>query len=319
MLFLIQWLGGVYCAKKGGMDDAWVWIACIFVGWLFIIIYFIDNAGNNHTAASTKSYTSSQTSPSVPTVSPKAPASPQSYSIPVEQQSPNNSTLPIEEQILNYLKNQPVEWEYPIRNQDESLNKFCSALVFSEDVTAAGSDENIRALESTIQQKRARNPQLADYNDAMNGNILALVYKCSYLMHIFPAMDAIKFDATKVDIQKLWLLIQQDCNARIGNLAEEIRKNPAIQTTLSKYDRDYQTMNLKVLDNATGREMDYIIYTIMSNFLVIVVSLLFSNPQLLQSLKQYSTDDVMGMINNHVLTAAALRFNIYSGLAFRRK
>ena len=312
MLFLIQWLGGVYCAKKGGMDDDWVWIACIFVGWLFIIMYFIDNAGSNHTTANTKSYTSSPTTPPASTVSPKVPVSPQSYSIPVEQPSPSKSTLPIEEQILNYLKKQPVEWEYPLRNQDESLNKFCSTLVFSETVTAVGSDENIRALESTIQQKRARNPQLDDYNATMEGNILSLVYKCSYLMHIFPAMDAIKFDVTKVDMQKLWLLIQEDCNARIGNLEEEKRKNPAIQATISKYDHDYQTMNLRVLNAATGREMDYIIYTIMSSFLVVVISLLFRNPQLLQTLKQYPTDDVMGMVNNHVLTAAALRFNAYS-------
>lgn len=312
MLFLIQWLGGVYCAKKNGVDGDWAWIACIFVGWLFIIIYFIDNAGNNHTAASTKSYASSPTSPPASTVSPKVTASPQSYSIPVEQPSPSNSTLSIEERILNYLKNQPVEWEYPLRNQDESLNKFCSVLVFSEAVTAVGSDENIRALESTIQQKRARNPQLDAYNATMEGNILSLVYKCSYLMHIFPAMDAIKFDVTKVDMQKLWLLIQEDCNARIGNLEEEKRKNPAIQATISKYDHDYQTMNLRVLNAATGREMDYIIYTIMSSFLVVVISLLFSNPQLLQTLKQYPTGDVMGMVNNHVLTAAALRFNAYS-------
>ncbi len=76
-------------------------------------------------------------------------------------------------------------------------------------------------------------------------------------MHIFHAMDAIKFDTTKVDVQKLWLLIQQDCNTRIGNLADEKRKNPAIQTILNKYTYDNQTMRLKVLTNATGREMDY--------------------------------------------------------------
>ena len=53
-------------------------------------------------------------------------------------------------------------------------------------------------------------------------------------MHIFHAMDAIKFDTTKVDMQKLWLLIQQDCNTRIGNLDEEKKKTPAVQTVTDK-------------------------------------------------------------------------------------
>lgn len=57
MLFLIQWLGGVYCAKKMGTDGSWVWIASIFIGWLFIIFYILDNLGRN-TSTSANSYTS---------------------------------------------------------------------------------------------------------------------------------------------------------------------------------------------------------------------------------------------------------------------
>ena len=171
MLFLIQWLGGVYCAKKGGMSDDWVWIACIFVGWLFIIIYLIDNSKSSNNSVSTNSDTSSQTKQTAHTVPFKAPIPPQSqYSPPVpaiSQKAPGQSNLPIEEEIFAYLKAQPVRWEYPLRSQDEALKNFCSALVFSEPVAAINNDENIRSLELTIQQKRAKNPQLADHNTAM--------------------------------------------------------------------------------------------------------------------------------------------------------
>lgn len=145
---------------------------------------------------------------------------------------------------MNYLKAQPVKWEYPLRSQDTTLNNFCTSLVFSENVTAVANDDTLKSLEMTIQKKRARNPRLADHNAAMERNILAMLYEYSYLMHIFHAMDAIKFDTTKVDMQKLWLLIQKDCNARIDNLAEEKRKNPVIQAVLSKYNYDNQIVRL---------------------------------------------------------------------------
>lgn len=218
----------------------------------------------------------------------------------------------IEEELLNYLKTQPICWEFPLTTQDKALNKFCEALVFSDSVTGVGSNEAIKNLELTIQKKRARNPRLADHNAAMEGNILAILYEYSYLMHIFHALDDMKFDTTKVDIEKLWLLIQQDCNARINNLDEEKRKNPTIQIVLDKYKYDNQINRLKVLTDATGREMDYIISFIMAYSLLTVISLLFSNPQLLQPLKPYSADDIAGMMNALINVSAGLRFTGYS-------
>ena len=213
---------------------------------------------------------------------------------------------------MNYLKAQPICWEFPLTSQGKALNKFCEALVFSDNVAGVGSNEAIKNLELTIQKKRTRNPRLADHNAAMEGNILAMLYEYSYLMHIFHALDDMKFDTTKVDIEKLWLLIQQDCNARINNLDEEKRTNPAIQIVLDKYKRDNQINRLKVLNDATGREMDYIISFIMVYSLLTVIGLLLSNPKLLQPLKQYPANDIAGMMNALINTSTGLRFTAYS-------
>lgn len=240
---------------------------------------------------------------------PSTPAPAQQAPVPPPK-APNKPA--IEEELLNYLKAQPICWEFPLTTQDKALNKFCEALVFSDSVTGVGSNEAIKNLELTIQKKRARNPRLADHNAAMEGNILAILYEYSYLMHIFHALDDMKFDTTKVDIEKLWLLIQQDCNARINNLDEEKRKNPTIQIVLDKYNYDHQITQLKVLKDATGREMDYIISFIMAYSLLTVISLLFSNPQLLQPLKPYSADDIAGMMNALINASVGLRFTAYS-------
>lgn len=69
---------------------------------------------------------------------------------------------------------------------------------------------------------------------------------------------------------------------------------------------------MKVLNDATGREMDYIISFMMDYFLLTSISLLFGNPKLLQALKPYSADDIAGMMNAIVNTAAGLRFTGYS-------
>lgn len=247
----------------------------------------------------------------------EAPTPPQSQPRPSAQQAPvpppkAPNKPSIEEELLNYLKAQPICWEFPLTTQDKALNKFCEALVFSDSVTGVGSNEAIKNLELTIQKKRARNPRLADHNAAMEGNILAILYEYSYLMHIFHALDDMKFDTTKVDIEKLWLLIQQDCNARINNLDEEKRKNPTIQIVLDKYKYDNQINRLKVLNDATGREMDYIIAFIMAYSLLAVISLLLGNPKLLQPLKPYSADDIAGMMNALINASAGLRFTGYS-------
>lgn len=246
----------------------------------------------------------SQSNPSTPAPAQKAPTPP--------PKAPSEPNLSIEEELLNYLKAQPICWEFPLTSQDKALNQFCEALVFSKDVTGVGSNEAIKNLELTIQKKRARNPRLADHNAAMEGNILAILYEYSYLMHIFHALDDMKFDTTKVDISKLWLLIQQDCNARINNLDEEKRKNPTIQIVLNKYNYDTQINRLKVLNDATGREMDYIIAFIMAYSLLTVISLLLGNPKLLQPLKPYPADDIAGMMNALINASVGLRFTAYS-------
>ena len=246
----------------------------------------------------------SQPRASTPTPAQQAPTTP--------PKAPSKPKLSIEEELLNYLKTQPICWEFPLTTQDKALNQFCEALVFSDSVTGVGSNEAIKNLELTIQKKRARNPRLADHNAAMEGNILAILYEYSYLMHIFHALDDMKFDTTKVDIQKLWLLIQKDCNARINNLAEEKRKNPTIQIVLDKYNYDHQITQLNVLKDATGREMDYIISFIMAYSLLTVISLLLGNPKLLQPLKPYSADDIAGMMNALINVSAGLRFTGYS-------
>ena len=246
----------------------------------------------------------SQPRPSTPAPAQQAPTPP--------PKAPSKPNLSIEEELLNYLKAQPSCWEFPLTTQDKALNQFCEALVFSKDVTGVGSNEAIKNLELTIQKKRARNPRLADHNAAMEGNILAILYEYSYLMHIFHALDDMKFDTTKVDIQKLWLLIQQDCNARINNLDEEKRKNPTIQIVLDKYKYDHQIVRLKVLNDATGREMDYIISFVMAYSLLTVISLLLGNPKLLQPLKPYPADDIAGMMNALINASVGLRFTAYS-------
>ena len=57
ILFLIQWLGGVYCQKKEApWDDSWEpWISSIFFGWFYIIVYIIDHFSSNSTSTSNSS------------------------------------------------------------------------------------------------------------------------------------------------------------------------------------------------------------------------------------------------------------------------
>ncbi len=183
--------------------------------------------------------------------------------------------------------------------------------VFSNGASAAVTDEILENLELSIQRKRARNPRLADHNAAMEGNILAMLYEYSYLMQMFQAFRSLDFDITQVDIQKLWLLIQRDCNARIDNLAEEKRKNPAIQAMLNKYKFDNQVTKLRVLNDATGREMDYLISFIMDYTLLSVLNFLLGNTKLLFTFNSFQIDDVMGMMDSYVTANASLRFNAY--------
>ena len=146
----------------------------------------------------------------------------------------------------------------------------------------------------------------------MEGNILAMLYEYSYLMQMFHAIYTLDFDTTQVDIQKLWSLIQTDCNARIDNLAAEKRKNPAIQATLDKYRYDNQITKLRVLNDATGREMDYIISFIMDYGLLSVMNFLLGNTKLLLTLKSFPIDDVIAMMDSFITTDATIRFTAYS-------
>lgn len=56
ILFLIQWLGGVYCIKKEDKYASdWAWVYCIFVGWIIILIYLWDEYGSSRTSTSNAS------------------------------------------------------------------------------------------------------------------------------------------------------------------------------------------------------------------------------------------------------------------------
>ena len=62
MLFVIQWLGGVYCVKKMNPldDNDWAWVVCIFIGWIFIIYYLYQClTGGEKTSSSSNSSPSS--------------------------------------------------------------------------------------------------------------------------------------------------------------------------------------------------------------------------------------------------------------------
>ena len=57
MLFLIQWIGGVYCLSDGDLknSDILMWGLCVFIGWVFILIWIIDWFSNSSTSTNTES------------------------------------------------------------------------------------------------------------------------------------------------------------------------------------------------------------------------------------------------------------------------
>ncbi len=57
ILFLIQWIGGVYCLTDGDFKDANIemWILCAFIGWFFIVAHIYDYLSSSSTSTSNAS------------------------------------------------------------------------------------------------------------------------------------------------------------------------------------------------------------------------------------------------------------------------
>ena len=67
ILFLIQWIGGVYCLNGDLEDvDVGIWVLCFFMGWIFIIIYIVGCLQTNTSSSSNSSPSSSDKEPLSP-------------------------------------------------------------------------------------------------------------------------------------------------------------------------------------------------------------------------------------------------------------
>ena len=68
ILFLIQWIGGVYCLNGGDLKDVDIgtWVLCIFLGWIFIILYIIGCLKTNTSSSSNSSPSSTNEEPLSP-------------------------------------------------------------------------------------------------------------------------------------------------------------------------------------------------------------------------------------------------------------
>ena len=249
---------------------------------------------------------------------------------PQSRQSQPTSTTPLtqaqildEQRLLNYIKAMPVKWEFgnPDALQNESLKKLCSAFISSESVSKIFNPEMCASMELLIQQKRSRYPRTADYNKAMDVNILFELYKYAYLMAAFQVLENRKNDTLKIDRVKFWNLIQTDCHKRLENLEQEKRNNPAVCNMLQKYEHDTQKVKMVVNDYVEPREYDYICASLMTNALLpIIIDYVLGGEinigngyqKTLQIIRQYPASDLMAALDASLSSITSFTLGMYA-------
>jgi len=319
-LFLIQWIGGVYCLfhlfyynldEDFKNADAWMWIVCISFGWLCIILYVYKRLRESSTSSASTNITSEQTW----TVN----------NIPQAQTHTVNTTPTIldEQKLLDYIKAMPVKWTFSSSCvlKNESLEKLCSQLINSESVLNALDPEIFGRFELVIQLKRERASKKEDYKKVMEKNMLFELYKYSYMMNTFQILENIENDLLKIDRVKLWNMIQEDCHKRIENFEQEERNNLAIRDTFQKYEYDTQKIKLVINDYVEPREYDYIYLASMTNVLLAIYDIVLSDAeidigngyqQILQVIKQYPASDIMAVLDIFINSFVNLRLGLYA-------
>lgn len=228
-----------------------------------------------------------------------------------------------EQQLLNHIKNMPVQWEFSNPNalNNRELQRLCSIFLNSKEVLAYNCPEYFRQMEFVIQKKRARTPISENYEKVMNKNILYELYEYSYLMNTFHVLENRADDIINIDRIEFWTLVQDDCHRRIENLESERRRNPAIHDMFQKYELDNQKVKMIENDYIDSREYDYIYASSMTGtLLTIVLDCILSGEinmgnayqPTLQVIKKYSSYDIIAALDASIAAYVKFSLGIYT-------
>ena len=253
----------------------------------------------------------------------------QEQSILDAQTQTTSTTPPVQTQsildtqtLFDYIKDMPVKWEYanPNVSTSKDLQQLCNTFLTGMEIPKCYSRESIMDLEYTIQTKRARTPNKAEYNKVMERNILFELYKYSYYMNFFKVLEDRKNDKVDVDKTELANLIREDCIKRFGNMEYEKRKTPAIQSVLQKYEFDTQGVKMIVNDYVEPREYDYIYASLMTLTLLNIVNfVLYSELKIgngyqptIEIVRKYPASDFIAALDTYLASTINLALNMYT-------
>ena len=224
--------------------------------------------------------------------------------------------------LFNYIKDMPIKWEYanPNVSTSKDLQQLCNTFLTGMEIPKCYSRDVIMNMEYTIQTKRARTPNKAEYNKVMERNILFELYKYSYYMNFFKVLEDRKNDKVDVDKTELANLIREDCIKRFGNMEYEKRKTPAIQSVLQKYEFDTQGVKMIVNDYVEPREYDYIYASLMTLTLLNIVNfVLYSELKIgngyqptIEIVKKYPANDLITALDTYLASFINLALNMYT-------
>ena len=224
-----------------------------------------------------------------------------------------------EQQLLNYIKTMPVQWEFSNTNtlENKELQKLCSIFLNNKEVSTYNCPEYFRQMEFVIQKKRARTSIREDYGKVMIQNILFELYEYSYLMNTFHVLENNADNIINIDRIEFWTLVQDDCHKRIENLEFEKRNNPAIHDMFQKYELNSQKIKMVENDYVNPQEYDYIYASSMTGTLLSIILDCVLNGEIcmgntyqptLQVIKKYSANDIIATLDASI--AAYVNFSL---------
>lgn len=217
----------------------------------------------------------------------------------------------------------PIRWEFGTPSTvNQELSKICNAIVSSRLCSDTYTANRIMDWESSICVMRGRNFRQEARDEDVENNLLAMLYRYSYLMNLYPFLRK-EPNRLSINWEQLMSLIKDECVRRIENLDIEMQNNPSISNLLQKYKAPPQKRKLYALSDINNREYDYVVASIMVEMLTSILQIFTSfynstctheEVSVFSSLAKYPDEEVMMMLNQYISAFVPFCLNkFYSG------
>ena len=206
------------------------------------------------------------------------------------------------------------DYEYGLL-ENKAVVKACNILLNYDMAKQAMSDNSILQLEQGLQVKRAKGRDI-------KANLIYELYTYSSFMNMLNVLCSNNYTSIKADFQKLSMMIQMMCKERINDFERERQNNPAIDDMLRKYTTIHNQYKMRILNDVSQLENDYIIAALMSSTVMYTMGFLIdgeyqaqggNRTKAIQLVKSYSPKIVMQTLNRCIVNSAAMRISSYSG------